>query len=486
MSEIIGSLFGVTADQYERNRQLEQDRLAFQLAQADLGTQSSFLLQSGARGLGNVIGRALGGEDPELQRISRRQQIMGMIDPAQPETFEMAAQAALESGQPELAFGLRTEAGKYEQDALQRRNVTQATERTNLAADLFSQVRNPDGTTNQQVVDQLRSFPEGREIILAQDKLLPAIRRLGAPSTPEINPFAVFTDDPTAPKYVKTLANRYAQSFASGALDSEKTDSLMKGLSEMAQKAQEAEQGRALIVAQREQSRILAEQGMANTQQARALAESTRRLQEKNDQDERERKEMERKNKPLPSYLAKPEDEDYDAATAATNIAVEASKYLQRIMQTDIKFGLKDLASIRSRQAFGSGDPDVVAREEFDTFVKRLISESLRLNKGTQTEGDSVRAAKELQSSESKEAAAISIRTLLDLNVQRVKDAGNAITRRRKNAGFPDAPVPVTVPKFEVQVISTTDEKAFLANPKYPVGTIYIDPQGNRMKKVAK
>ena len=483
MSEIIGSLFGVTADQYQRNRDLEQDRLAFQLAQADIGTRSRYLLQSGGRGLGNAIGRALGGEDPELQRISRRQQIMGMIDPNQPETFEMAAQAALESGQPELAFGLRTEAGKYAQDALQRRNVTQATERTNLAADLFSQIRNADGTLNQQVVDQLRSFPEGLAAISAQAKVLPDLRKLGATATPEINPFAVFADDPTIPKNVQTLAKQYAQSFASGVLDPEKADVRVKELADMAQRVQQFEQNQALAKSQQEALNIYRAQGLENTKAARDLAESTRKLQEKNDLDERERKAEALRNKPLPSYLAKPEDEDYDVATAATNIAVDASKYLQRIMQTDIKFGLKDLAVIRAKQALGSGDPDVVAREEFDTFVKRLISESLRLNKGTQTEGDSVRAAKELQSSESKEAAAINIRNLLDLNVQRVKDAGNAITRRRKNAGFPDAPVPVTVPKFEVQIINNTDYNRFLKNPKFPSGTVFIDPAGTRRLK---
>ena len=119
MSEIIGSLFGVTADQYQRNRDLEKDRLAFQLAQADPDTFTNFLAQSGGRGLGNIIGRALGGVDPELQRISRRQQIMGMIDPSQPETFEMAAQAALEGGDQQLAFGLRTERANYERKVLE-------------------------------------------------------------------------------------------------------------------------------------------------------------------------------------------------------------------------------------------------------------------------------------------------------------------------------------------------------------------------------
>jgi hypothetical protein len=483
MSEIIGSLFGVTADQYQRNRDLEQDRMAFQLAQADLGTQSSYLLQSGARGLGNVIGRALGGEDPELQRISRRQQIMGMIDPNQPETFEMAAQAALESGQPELAFGLRTEGSKYAQDALQRRTVTQATERTNLAADLFSQIRNADGTLNQQVVDQLRSFPEGLAVISAQAKVLPDLRKLGATAAPEINPFAVFTDDPTIPKNVQTLAKQYSQSFASGVLDPEKSDSLIKGLAEMAQRAQQFEQNQAQITAQREQSRVLAQQGMANTQQARALAESTRRLQEKNDQDARESKAEALRNKPLPTPLAKLEDEDYAAATAATDIASDAFGYINRIKQGEIPFGRKDLITIRARQVFGSSDPEVIAREDYDNFQTRLVNESLRLNKGTQTEGDSVRAAKELQSSESKEAAASAMKKLLDINVRRVQNASNDVARRRKNAGFPDAPVPVTVPQFDVQIINNTDYNSFLKNPKFPSGTPFVDPDGVKRLK---
>jgi hypothetical protein len=108
MSEIIGSLFGVTADQYERNRQLEQDRMAFELAQADLGTQSSYLLQSGARGLGNVIGRALGGEDPELQRISQRQQMAQGIDFNDPDSLLQAAQQANQMGDSQAAQELYT------------------------------------------------------------------------------------------------------------------------------------------------------------------------------------------------------------------------------------------------------------------------------------------------------------------------------------------------------------------------------------------
>lgn len=483
MSEIIGSLFGVTADQYQRNRELEQDRMALELARMDLGTRSSFLLQSGARGLGNVIGRALGGEDPELQRISRRQQILGTIDPSRPETFEMAAQAALAGGDQQLAFGLRTEGNKYAQDALQRKNVTQATERTNLAADLFSQIRNPDNTLNQQVVDKLRSFPEGLAAISAQAKVLPDLRKLGATATPEDNPFAVFTTDSTIPKNVQTLAKQYSQSFAAGVLDLEKADVRVKELADMAQRVQQFEQNQSQIKAQQEQNNIFKTQGLANSAASLALTESTKKLQEQNTQIERDRKEMERLNKPLPTPLAKLEDEDYAAATAATDIASDAFGYINRIKQGEILFGVKNKLSIRARQAFGSSDPDVVAREDYDNFKTRLVNESLLLSKGTQTEGDSVRAAKELQSSESAESAASAMKKLLNINVRRVQNASNDVTRRRKNAGFPDAPVPVSVPQFDVQIINNVDYNSFLKNPKFPSGTPFFDPTGTRRLK---
>lgn len=483
MSEITRSLFGVTADQYQRNRELEQDKLAFQLAQADPDTFTNFLAQSGGRGLGNIIGRALGGEDPELRRISRRDQILGTIDPSRPETFEMAAQAALESDQPDLAFGLRAEGSKYAQNALERRNVMQATERTNLAADLFGQIRNADNTLNQQVVDQLRSFPEGLAAISAQAKVLPDLRRLGATATPEDNPFSVFTTDSTIPKNVQTLAKQYSQSFAAGVLDPEKADVRVKELADMAQRVQQFEQNQAQIKSQQEQNNIFRTQGLANSAASLALTESTRKLQEQNAQAARDLKAEALRNKPLPSSLAKLEDEDYTAATAATDIASDAFAYINRIKQGEIPFGRKDLITIRARQAFGSRDPEVIARENYDNFQTRLVNESLRLNKGTQTEGDSVRATKELQSSESKEAAASAMKKLFDINVRRVQNASNDVARRRKNANFSDAPVPVIVPQFDVQIISNADYNSFLKNPKFPSGTVFIDPAGVRRLK---
>jgi len=167
MSEIIGSLFGVTADQYQRNRDLEQDRLAFQLAQADPDTYTNFLAQSGGRGLGNAIGRALGGEDPELQRISRRQQIMGMIDPNQPETFEMAAQAALEGGDQQLAFGLRMEGANYERKRLESDALIFQRRKENEPKPFVigNSLVNPDGTVLYKGPDATKYSAMAQQLI---------------------------------------------------------------------------------------------------------------------------------------------------------------------------------------------------------------------------------------------------------------------------------------------------------------------------------
>jgi hypothetical protein len=194
-------------------------------------------------------------------------------------------------------------------------------------------------------------------------------------------------------------------------------------------------------------------------------------------------KSTEKATKPLPSYLAKGEEEDYGTATAASNLASDANNFIGRIKTGEIKFGLKDKASIRARQVFGSSDPDVIAREDYDKFLKVLTNESLRLNKGTQTEGDAVRAAKELESSESPEAAAAAMRRLVEINVRRVQNASDEISRRRKNANFPEPQEKINVPKFDVQILNNAEYNKFVNDPKYPSGTPFVDPKGIRRTK---
>ncbi len=122
MAEIVGSLFGITADQYERNLAAQDQARAIQMASLAPGVRGSAMIQAGAAGLGRGIGNLLGAQDPQLQLISARNQILGMIDPNRPETFDQGVQMALQSGDQQLAYGLRLEAEKARQQALVRQD----------------------------------------------------------------------------------------------------------------------------------------------------------------------------------------------------------------------------------------------------------------------------------------------------------------------------------------------------------------------------
>ena len=181
--------------------------------------------------------------------------------------------------------------------------------------------------------------------------------------------------------------------------------------------------------------------------------------------------------KPIPPVIQKAEDLDYEKGQSAINLATDANKYLTLIKSGAIKFGPLDKLSTSIRGAFGSESPDVTARNDFESFKTRLINESLRLNKGTQTEGDAVRSANELRASDSMEGASKAISTLLDLNVRAAKDAQNSIIRRRKNAKLGDPDVLLDIPQFEPHVFSDSDYRSLKS------GTTFVDPKGVRRVK---
>jgi hypothetical protein len=494
---IVAGLFGLTPEMYGEQQRRSALREGVELAQLDPASRGAAMTYAGARGLGGAIAGAMGIEDPQLQRITQRQQLLGMIDPSNPDSYLQAAQMALQSGDAEAAFALREQGTQARMQAMKNEDyLTQRGQRMQtqglegIAQNLITQLKNPDGSINEEVKNRLLSFPQGQAAISQFAKVIPDLRRIGAMGAPEDNPFKVFIDDETIPKNVKTLATQYSTSLTKGILDPEKADLKVKELAEMTQRINQFNQNQDQIKAQQAQLNLFKDQGLANSQQSLNIQNAQLRLQEQNNQfqqqmklDAEKRKEETARNKPLPSYLAKEEEADYGTATAATNLASDANNFIGRIKSGDIKFGLKDRASIRTRQAFGSQDPDVIAREDYDKFLKVLVNESLRLNKGTQTEGDAVRAAKELESSESAAAAASAMRRLVEINVRRTQNASDDVLRRRRNANFPAPERGIDVPKFDVQIIDNADYQRFLKNPKFPSGTPYIDPEGQRRTK---
>jgi hypothetical protein len=181
--------------------------------------------------------------------------------------------------------------------------------------------------------------------------------------------------------------------------------------------------------------------------------------------------------KPIPTTIQKAEDDDYEAGQAAANLANDANRYLNSIKRGNIPFGLRARAFVGASNIVGSDNPEVIARNDFERFKTQLVNESLRLNKGTQTEGDAVRAAKELQGAESAADAGKAIQVLRDLNARKAQDLQSSITRRRSNAKLEAPEVQLEVPKFEPHVFTDAD----YAN--LPKGATFVDPKGIRRVK---
>jgi hypothetical protein len=151
MAEIVGSLFGITADQYERNLAAQDQARAIQMASLAPGVRGSAMIQAGAAGLGRGIGSLLGAQDPQLQIISARNQIARQIDPSNPESFMSAAQMLAQMGDTQGATAL-ADAGRKAQaelalvgqrNAAAQASVAQATrERAAPAAPTTSDLTN--------------------------------------------------------------------------------------------------------------------------------------------------------------------------------------------------------------------------------------------------------------------------------------------------------------------------------------------------------
>lgn len=515
-SDILG-LF-TTPEQYQLAQQQAQEAQALQYASIDPRSQAQYGFYRAGQQLGNAIGGALGGEDPQLKLISQRQQILGMIDPTNPDSYAQGIQMALQTGDTQTAYLLRNEMMKSQQQAqelkrqaqqetlnqykvedylTQRDMNMQSQNLTNMAQQLIGQIKNPDGTINEEVKTKLLSFPQGQAAISQLAKVIPDLRRIGAMGAVEEDPFKIFTQDPTIPANVKTLATQYSSSLTKGLIDPEKVDTKVKELADMTQRIQQFEQNQAQIKANQDMMNSFKSQGLQNSQAYLAIAQSNNNLAQQNaafnrqmkldevarKAEEAKAKQEEKANKPLRPDLAKDEEADYAKASEARNLAIEANDYVNSIKAGNIKFGLKDRASIAARSALGSNDPDVVARNDFERFKTRLVNESLRLNKGTQTEGDAARSIKELQGAESEVDAAKAINTLAVLNARKVADAQKSIERRRVNANAKLPEVPIEPVPLEPHTFTQRDVDAFLKNPKYPSGSVFVDPKGVRRVK---
>ena len=129
MATIVDTLFGVSPERLEQQRAAAADARALAFAQLDPFQQANFAIGRGASGLAGALGGALGGQDPELQRVTMRQQIARQINPRDPATIEQGIAALQQAGDTEGAMLLNSEFQRMQESAAligQREAATKA------------------------------------------------------------------------------------------------------------------------------------------------------------------------------------------------------------------------------------------------------------------------------------------------------------------------------------------------------------------------
>lgn len=112
-SEILG-LF-TTPEQYQAIQNQNAYQQAVDTAKLTPSQAASASVGYGLYNLGKGIGGILGGQDPQLQLISQRQQLARMLDQNDPESYNKVANIAIQTGDPQFGMLLAQEGRKVEE-----------------------------------------------------------------------------------------------------------------------------------------------------------------------------------------------------------------------------------------------------------------------------------------------------------------------------------------------------------------------------------
>lgn len=112
MAEVVNSLFGITPESLQAQRDAALQTQALQYAQLDPFQRATASIYAGANKLGGAIGGMLGAQDPELARVQQRQEMLGSLDLTSPESLKKGIQTAMQNKDYQLVNELT---GRYQQ-----------------------------------------------------------------------------------------------------------------------------------------------------------------------------------------------------------------------------------------------------------------------------------------------------------------------------------------------------------------------------------
>jgi len=125
-TEIVGSLFGVTPELYQEQRDLMRQKQAMEFAQQDPRAQATFGLYRAGQQVGQALGGLMGVEDPQMRLISQRNALARQFDTNTPQGLLQYSNALQAAGDVQ---GAAAAADRYRaiQGALIKQEAEQAT-----------------------------------------------------------------------------------------------------------------------------------------------------------------------------------------------------------------------------------------------------------------------------------------------------------------------------------------------------------------------
>lgn len=138
--------------------------------------------------------------------------------------------------------------------------------------------------------------------------------------------------------------------------------------------------------------------------------------------------------KPLPVGALKMQQEAVDALKAAENTSSLSSKLAQQAISGELNLGPMSNLINRGRNFIGASTPESVNLGLMETDLEKLRNDTLRLNKGVQTEGDAIRAMNEvIQSKNDPQLFASAMGRLNDINNRAAQMQQMQIDQIRQN-----------------------------------------------------
>lgn len=357
-SEFLGMF--TSPEQYRASQDAAMQQQFAQRASLAPLQKASMLAQQTGYTLGQGIGGALGGVDPQLQKITQRQQIIGMIDPTNPDSYARAIQAALQVGDPEAAFLLRNAMMEAQQKMLMSRKTTAEATKAELSLSQEQNLRN-----------ELAKLPSDA----SEADILSIVTRYGSPD--------------------KVLTALQQSSDKRSQIESKKEIALQQ-----IEAKKEADLQRAKDEKEREQIRA-----EAKLEAAKISADAKRDIGQLNIQIKRQKADTDAQisqNKPLAPSLQKDEGKDLelvDSLRARSESLLPAINSLTvdpKTQKPPLELGPLNNLRYLGQNAAGNSTVESRAYAQLQRAVQEATNLKTDAAKGVQTDKDVLRFANEL------------------------------------------------------------------------------------------